>query len=97
MRMTVPKSQGKQPYYDARKSFWGDIFPHEPKNPPQERYQPPRARANSAVRSAVTRKPLSKKDERSYEALSLKLKETRKKSRRDKVRASEEKEPDIIT
>ncbi|KAI9444934.1 Rsm22-domain-containing protein [Lactarius indigo] len=35
LRMTVPKSQGKQPYYDARKSAWGDTFPHEPKNPPQ--------------------------------------------------------------
>jgi ribosomal protein RSM22 (predicted rRNA methylase) len=36
--MTVPKSQGKQQYYDARKSSWGDIFPHEPKNPPQVKY-----------------------------------------------------------
>lgn len=40
MRMTIPRSQGKQPYYDARKSGWGDIFPHDPKNPPQERFQP---------------------------------------------------------
>ncbi|TFK77519.1 Rsm22-domain-containing protein [Pluteus cervinus] len=40
MRMTIPKSQGKQPYYDARKSSWGDIFPHSPKNPPQERALP---------------------------------------------------------
>ncbi|KAG8902132.1 37S ribosomal protein S22 [Tulasnella sp. 403] len=31
-RITIPKSQGKQPYYDARKASWGDIFPHEPKN-----------------------------------------------------------------
>ncbi|KAH9178851.1 Rsm22-domain-containing protein [Lactarius sanguifluus] len=38
LRMTVPKSQGKQPYYDARKSAWGDTFPHEPKNPPQVRF-----------------------------------------------------------
>ena len=37
--MTIPKSQGKQPYYDARKSEWGDIFPHEPKNRPQIRHQ----------------------------------------------------------
>ncbi|KZT27577.1 Rsm22-domain-containing protein [Neolentinus lepideus HHB14362 ss-1] len=44
LRMTIPKSQGKQPYYDARKSSWGDIFPHEPKNRPQERYQPTRAK-----------------------------------------------------
>ena len=35
-----PRSQGKQPYYDARKSGWGDIFPHDPKNRPQERFQP---------------------------------------------------------
>jgi len=40
MRITIPKSQGKQPFYDARKSSWGDIFPHKPKNPPQERYHP---------------------------------------------------------
>lgn len=37
MRITIPRSQGKQPYYDARKSSWGDIFPHAPKNRPQER------------------------------------------------------------
>ncbi|KDQ63035.1 hypothetical protein JAAARDRAFT_146949 [Jaapia argillacea MUCL 33604] len=40
MRLTIPKSQGKQPYYDARKSTWGDLFPHAPKNAPQERYIP---------------------------------------------------------
>lgn len=39
MRLTVPKSQGKQPFYDARKSSWGDIFPHAPKNKPIERFQ----------------------------------------------------------
>jgi hypothetical protein len=31
MRLTFPKSQGKQVYYDARKSAWGDIFPHPSK------------------------------------------------------------------
>lgn len=31
--MVVPKSQGKVPYYDARKVMWGDLFPHAPKNP----------------------------------------------------------------
>jgi ribosomal protein RSM22 (predicted rRNA methylase) len=30
-RYTATRSQGKQIYYDARKSFWGDSFPHEPK------------------------------------------------------------------
>jgi ribosomal protein RSM22 (predicted rRNA methylase) len=37
--MTIPKSQGKQPFYDARKSSWGDLFPHEPKNRPLERFR----------------------------------------------------------
>jgi len=27
-RFTVAKSHGKQEYYDARKSHWGDLFPH---------------------------------------------------------------------
>ncbi|KAG8834787.1 37S ribosomal protein S22 [Serendipita sp. 399] len=31
-RIVIPKSQGKAEYYDARKSDWGDLFPHEPKN-----------------------------------------------------------------
>ncbi|KAJ7687437.1 mitochondrial small ribosomal subunit Rsm22-domain-containing protein [Mycena rosella] len=44
MRMTIPRSQGKQPFYDARKSDWGDIFPHAPKNPPQVRHQPQRVK-----------------------------------------------------
>lgn len=34
-RHTIPKSQGRQAYYDARKSAWGDSFPHPPKNGPQ--------------------------------------------------------------
>ncbi|KAH9451237.1 hypothetical protein Pst134EB_018725 [Puccinia striiformis f. sp. tritici] len=33
-RFTVPKSQGKQAYYDARKSFWGDSWPHGSKKTP---------------------------------------------------------------
>lgn len=33
-RMIIPKSQGKIPYRDARKSAWGDLFPHASKNPP---------------------------------------------------------------
>jgi len=30
--LTIPKSQSKQAYYDARKANWGDLFPHAPKN-----------------------------------------------------------------
>jgi ribosomal protein RSM22 (predicted rRNA methylase) len=33
-RVIVPRSQGKQIYYDARKSKWGDLWPHPPKNNP---------------------------------------------------------------
>lgn len=31
-RIVIPRSQGKQDYYDARKASWGDLFPHEPRN-----------------------------------------------------------------
>lgn len=31
-RLTYAKSHSKQVYYDARKSAWGDLFPHEPKS-----------------------------------------------------------------
>lgn len=48
MRMTIPRSQGKQPYYDARKSSWGDIFPHNPKNTPQVRISAPTNGINSS-------------------------------------------------
>ncbi|KAG8683282.1 37S ribosomal protein S22, partial [Ceratobasidium sp. 394] len=36
-RITIPKSQGKQAYYDARKANWGDAFPHAPRITPQVR------------------------------------------------------------
>src|ERR1051325_5197039 len=39
-RGIIPKSQGRVPYRDARKSTWGDLFPHEPKNPATRRYIP---------------------------------------------------------
>lgn len=29
--MTVPRSLSKQAFYDARKTAWGDLFPHDPK------------------------------------------------------------------
>lgn len=45
-RFAIPKSQGKQAYYDARKSHWGDAFPHPPKNKsiPKEARMPEKAR-----------------------------------------------------
>ncbi|OCH90069.1 Rsm22-domain-containing protein, partial [Obba rivulosa] len=49
MRMIIPKSQGKQPYYDARKSAWGDLWPHDPKNAPQERHIPLRGKGRASA------------------------------------------------
>lgn len=31
-RFTVSKSHGRQVYYDARKSEWGDLWPHVPQS-----------------------------------------------------------------
>ncbi|KAK1233060.1 37S ribosomal protein S22 [Marasmius sp. AFHP31] len=92
MRLTVPKSQGKQPFYDARKSNWGDIFPHEPKNKPQERFPPrsgggPTPRKDSDI--GKRRDPGRDKGRISYEGLSESLKEKRKRSRRDQVDQSQ--------
>ena len=90
MRLTIPKSQGKQAYYDARKSDWGDIFPHAPKNPPQERHQPSRAKREGGTMPTNgadigKRGRSDRKDRISYDALSEAIYEKRKKSRRDRV------------
>jgi len=88
MRMTIPKSQGKQPYYDARKSSWGDIFPHPPKNVPQERHQP--ASDNESAPSGDDigkRKELHRRRNRaSYPDLADSLKEMKKLSKKDYAR-----------
>ncbi|KAF7347457.1 3-methyl-2-oxobutanoate hydroxymethyltransferase [Mycena venus] len=92
MRMTVPKSQGKQPFYDARKSNWGDIFPHPPKNPPQERVQVQRMNGKEIpVRGADIGKRGGKAKEKgvNYESLAINMKAHRKKSRRDKIYSKE--------
>ncbi|KAH9949373.1 mitochondrial small ribosomal subunit Rsm22-domain-containing protein [Amylocystis lapponica] len=89
MRMTIPKSQGKQPYYDARKSGWGDIFPHEPKNPPQERYQPVRAKAKTVPLSGehIGKRPQPKSSkEASYGKLSDELKKQKRRERQLRLR-----------
>lgn len=91
MRMTIPKSQGKQPFYDARKSSWGDIFPHEPKNAPQERHQPTRARRagdTTPVKGSDIgkRKNLHRQQAASYASLDGELKERADKLRQQRVR-----------
>ena len=80
MRLTIPKSQGKQAFYDARKSSWGDIFPHPSKNKPIERFQPteetapgPRsvlgAKGSDVGKRSKGRHKKDKAHERSYAAL----------------------------
>ncbi len=79
MRLTIPKSQGKQPYYDARKSNWGDIFPHPPKNSPQVRSL---ARAEGS--DIGKRRDFDhKKEPVTYQGIAKEKKDRRKKSRRD--------------
>lgn len=98
MRMTIPRSQGKQPFYDARKSAWGDIFPHQPKNRMQERYQPKRAGDTKTV--PLKGGDIGKRGKKgtnlrtSYGALSENIKEHRREvkqqRRKHKERFSEE-------
>jgi ribosomal protein RSM22 (predicted rRNA methylase) len=94
--MTIPKSQGKQAYYDARKSHWGDIFPHEPKNPPQERNLPTRRGSGASAplggdigkRRGADAKSRKSEQRTSYDALSKEIKESKKKLRRERAHAA---------
>ncbi|KAJ6520269.1 Rsm22-domain-containing protein [Mycena sanguinolenta] len=93
MRMTVPKSQGKQPFYDARKSSWGDIFPHAPKNEPQVRVQVERSKGRTiTVRGEDIGKRGRNENTKgaNYESLADNLNARRKKSRRDRINTKEE-------
>ncbi|KAG6865333.1 hypothetical protein C0991_003433 [Blastosporella zonata] len=87
MRMTIPKSQGKQEYYDARKASWGDMFPHPPKNPPQERHQPTRGKGGttSTKGSDIGKRKQSKREIVTYEALSKDLKAERDRLRAERI------------
>lgn len=89
MRLTIPKSQGKQPFYDARKSSWGDIFPHTPKNAPLERNQP-KTRGLKNPAAVVTggdigkRKDHFKNKERvSYSKVADEVRASKKRSKRE--------------
>jgi len=95
MRITIPKSQGKQPFYDARKASWGDMFPHEPKNAPQERYQPTRTSKKEGGTTPVKGAHIGKKNKTekvahtSYASLAHDLKEKKKQVRRERLRATQ--------
>ncbi|KAH8835675.1 mitochondrial small ribosomal subunit Rsm22-domain-containing protein [Flagelloscypha sp. PMI_526] len=87
VRMTIPKSQGKQDYYDARKSSWGDIFPHKSVLKVVTRHEPYSASGNAQGADIGKQMGLSKHKEQkrkmqSYDGISENLKKW-KKSRRD--------------
>lgn len=94
MRHTIPKSQGKQAYYDARKSEWGDSFPHAPKNAPQERYTPTR---DSRKATPVKGGDIGKrgvdvtwdKGKHSYSNVAEQVKERKKQIRRERLVSKE--------
>jgi len=96
MRITIPKSQGKQPFYDARKSSWGDMFPHQPKNAPQEWYQPTyTTKKEDGVPNPVKGAHIGKRNKKekvvivSYASLADDLKEKKKQMRKERLRAIE--------
>ena len=81
--MTITKSQGKQAYYDARKSRWGDIFPHPPRKPGIVRSIPVNPKKPSSGEDIGKRGDFHKQRERwSYEAISDAIRENRKVSKR---------------
>lgn len=88
MRMTVPKSQGKQPFYDARKSSWGDIFPHDPKNPPQVRFTPEMAGRKTALGNQP-KNPAAATSKHSYVQLQDELKQKQNRIRRERRRQTQ--------
>ncbi|KIJ66366.1 hypothetical protein HYDPIDRAFT_180817 [Hydnomerulius pinastri MD-312] len=101
IRLTIPKSQGKQPFYDARKSSWGDLFPHPPKNRPIERFAPSSAPslakgkdggADIGKRSKGRDKKKGKMDKMSYAALDEKMRDAQKAKWKAERREAERRE-----
>ncbi|KAF5352672.1 hypothetical protein D9756_005834 [Leucocoprinus leucothites] len=88
MRMTIPRSQGKQPFYDARKSNWGDIFPHPPKNKPQERQHVLKPGPHNVPGSDIGKRRSSRtKEAPTYEKIAKVVQDGRKESQRDERKA----------
>ncbi|TFY71841.1 hypothetical protein EVG20_g1169 [Dentipellis fragilis] len=86
MRLTVPKSQGKQPYYDARKSEWGDLFPHPPKNAPQVRFEPVLLKREGSTKPSKTMRGGKADPKTSYTHLTNELKKEKDQLRRQRRR-----------
>lgn len=89
MRLTIPRSQGKQAYYDARKSDWGDIFPHSSKNKEVERYRPPVDGSTIKKGDDIGKRGADAGDRKikhSYEKLESDIKQQKKDERRRRRR-----------
>jgi ribosomal protein RSM22 (predicted rRNA methylase) len=87
MRVTITKSQGKQAFYDARKSRWGDIFPHSPKNRALVRFVPGNSKMPIMGGDIGKRGDTHKQRESlSYEAVADAIRENRKISKREFAR-----------
>lgn len=89
MRMIYPRSQGKQIYYDARKSTWGDVFPHDPKSSPQLRYRATSrkpARHSGETHGSRKAKANGTEDRPSYTSIISDIEKSKKDKRKDRVR-----------
>lgn len=89
MRLTIPKSQGKQVYYDARKSAWGDMFPHSSKIKEVERYRPPVEGSTIKEGNDIGKRGVNmagRKIRYSYEKLENDIKSRKKDERRQRRR-----------
>ncbi|KAF9172703.1 37S ribosomal protein S22 [Mortierella sp. AD010] len=86
-RIIIPKSQGKIQYRDARKSMWGDLFPHVPKNSPvrKETVKNMLDDEEDGVDKSAKRRPPGI----SAEKLMKRLKQKEKKQNRQKVSLDE--------
>ena len=88
MRMTIPKSQGKQPFYDARKSYWGDLFPHEPKNAPQVHQEPTEGKRRSTKHQYIGKGSRGKFHIPTYAQLAMDIKNQKQEEKRARRKAA---------
>jgi ribosomal protein RSM22 (predicted rRNA methylase) len=89
--MTITKGQGKQEYYDARKSRWGDIFPHASKKKLVVRFEAKEGHIKESKRTAPERKKGMSENDNSYQAIFAKIEASKKRVRKQRARAEEEK------
>jgi ribosomal protein RSM22 (predicted rRNA methylase) len=89
--MTITKGQGKQEYYDARKSRWGDVFPHPSKKKLVVRFEAQVGHIKQSKRTAPERKKRMAKNDNSYQAIFAEIEASKKRVRKQRARIEEEK------